>query len=72
MKALSLIPKKVKEIYQIYKHENCIEVHSPSYVNINFDERFKVSQDSSTFMIQNDKCIVNLWKKSKRMHVTIY
>ena len=72
MKTLSLIPKKVKETYQIDKHKNSIDVHSPAYVNIEFDERFKVFQDNSTFMIKNNKCIVNLWKKSKKMHITIY
>ncbi len=72
MKVLTLIPKKIKETYQIYKRKDCIEVHFPAYVNIQFDKEFKITQNKETIAIINDKCCVTLWKKIKEQHITIY
>lgn len=72
MKVLKLIPKKIKEIYQITKQENCIEIYSPAYVNIDFDVAFIIGKDKFTIFIKNNRCNVSLWKKVKKMHITIY
>ena len=72
MKTLSLIPKKVRNTYQIMKRSGSIEVHTPCYVNIDFDEDFKIVNTGTTIDIKNDKCIVSVWKDVKNMHVTIY
>ena len=72
MKTLSLIPKKVKETYQIEKRKDCIEVHSPAYVNIQFDKEFEIVKDGTTIIIKNSKCCVSLWIEIKIQHITIY
>jgi len=72
MKALTLIPKQVKKDYGIKKYKEGLDVNSPSYVNIDFDERFNVKKTPCTISIQNSKCIVNLFRNTKMMHVTIY
>jgi hypothetical protein len=72
MKAMTLIPKKIKQKYNIHKHKNSISVHNPAFVNIDFDERFKIVNGKITLDIENSKCVVNLWKKVKYMSITIY
>ena len=72
MKALSLIPKKIKETYQIEKRKNCIEVHSPAYINIQFDKDFRIVKDGVTITIKNSKCCVSLWVERKILHIAIY
>ena len=72
MKALTLIPKNVKEEYQIGKYKNGIDINSPVYINIEFDDRFEIANGKITVDIKNSKCIVSLWKRMKTMHVTIY
>ena len=72
MKTLSLIPKKVKETYQICKRKDCISVHSPTYVNIDFDKKFRITRTDFTIDIQNDKCIVSLYLRFKNVHITIF
>jgi len=72
MKALTLIPKNVKEEYQIGKYKNGIDINSPVYINIEFDDRFEIANGEITVDIKNSKCIVSLWKKTFLMHVTIY
>jgi len=72
MKALTLLPKKIKEMYRISRDENGINVHSPSYINIPFDERFNVETNVVTSTIQNSKVSVALWKNTFLMHVTVF
>ena len=72
MEILTLIPKNVKETYQIDKHKDCISVHSPVYVNIDFDKEFKITRRDYTIDIQNDKCIVSLYLGHKNIHITIF
>ena len=72
MKALTLIPKQIKKDYGIKKYKEGLDVNSPSYVNIDFDDRFEIRDNGVTVGIKNRKCIVNLWKDTKMMHVTIY
>ena len=72
MKILTLIPKKIKETYQIEKRKNCMEVHSPAYINIQFDKEFRITQNEETINFKNSKCCVSVWKKRKIQHITIY
>lgn len=72
MKALTLIPKKVREMYHIRKSKDCLDIHSPIYVNINFDEKFSIKTSKNSVDIGNDKCIVILFRKTKLMNITIY
>ena len=72
MKALSLIPKKVKETYHVRKRKDCIEVHSPIYVNIDFDERFEITKHKDEIKIRNDKCVVCLYLYIEYIHITIF
>ena len=72
MKAMTLIPKKIKQKYDIKKHENKISVHKPAYINIDFDERFRIEDNGIALDIINSKCHISLWKKTFMMHVTIF
>jgi len=73
MKAMTLIPKKVKKMYDIVKWQNSdISVNSPAYVSIYFDECFRIIETKMEIKIQNSKCIVCLYKDIKNMHITIY
>ena len=72
MKVISLIPKKVRQTYQITKHDNSVSISNPAFINIRFDESFKIINGKITLDIKNDKCIVFLWKDLKIMSITIY
>ena len=72
MKALTLLPKKIKETYTIVKRKKCIEVHSPAYINIEFDDRFRISTNGITFTIENSKVCVILWIDRVIMHTTVF
>ena len=72
MKAMTLIPKKIKQKYDIKKHENKISVHKPAYINIDFDERFRIEDNGIALDIINSKCHISLWKKTFMMHITIF
>jgi len=69
---MTLIPKKIKQKYDIEKYENKIVIHKPACVNIDFDEEFRIENDSVALGITNSKCHISLWKKTFMMHVTIY
>ena len=72
MKAMTLIPKKIKQKYGIEEYEDKISVHKPAYVNIDFDEEFRIENDSIAIDIINSKCHISLWKKTFMMHITIF
>jgi len=72
MKALTLLPKKIKETYTIVKRKECIEVHSPAYINIEFDDEFRISTNGTAYSIQNSKVCVHLWIDIINMHTTVY
>jgi len=72
MKVLSLIPKKVQKTYDIERDKNCIEIHSPVYVNIDFDDSFRIEKDYYTVSIKNSKCVVSLYLNTFNVHITIY
>ncbi len=72
MKALTLIPKKVKETYHVQKCKNCIEIHLPMYVNIDFDERFEITKNEYEIRIRNKQCAVSLYLYKKYVHITIF
>ena len=72
MKALTLIPKKIKDTYQIEKYKNSLKVYKPAYVNIDFDENFRIRKNEINISIENKKCIVTLWRKIIRQHITLY
>jgi hypothetical protein len=72
MKALTLIPKNIKKEYKISKYKNGIDISSPVYININFDDRFEIVNNSITVKIRNNRCSITLWKKTFLMHVTIF
>ncbi len=72
MKSLSLIPKEVRETYQIVKWDSNLSIHDPCYVNINFDKRFKITKDEYDIIIRNDRCVVCLSLYKKYVHITIF
>ena len=72
MKVLTLIPNQIKKDYLIRRYEDCITVNSPAFVNINFDDHFKINKTTDAISIQNNKCRVQLFISTKMMHVTIY
>lgn len=72
MKALTLLPKKIKETYHITKDEKHIHINSPAYINIEFDERFRIEKNEITYSIANSKVCVALWIETKNMHVTVF
>ena len=72
MRALTLIPKKVRETYQIFKNDDNLSINDPCFVHIDFDETFKITQDKYTINIENDKCLVSLYLYKKYVHITIF
>lgn len=72
MKSLTLIPKKVKETYQIVKWVGNLSINDPCYVNINFDKRFKIIKNEREIIIRNDRCVVCLSLNNKNVHITIF
>ncbi len=72
MKALTLIPKKVKETYHILRRKDCIEVHFPVYVNIDFNERFEIIKNEYEIRIRNNQCAVSLCLYKTYVHITIF
>ena len=72
MKILSLIPKKVKETYHVRKRKDCIEIHFPMYVHIDFDEGFEITKHETDIRIRNNKCAVCLYSDMTYIHITIF
>ncbi len=72
MKALTLIPKKVRDTYQITRQDDCLSINDPCFVHIDFDKEFKIINTISTISIKNDKCIVFLNLHYKYVHITIF
>ncbi len=72
MRALTLIPKEVKKTYHVRKRKDCLEVHLPVYVHIDFDERFEITKHNTEIKIRNDKCVVCLYLYKTYIHITIF
>ena len=72
MKILTLLPKEIKKTYVIQRDKKRVEIHEPAYINIDFDERFGVETNGTTWSIQNSKVCVALWIGVKIMHVTVF
>ena len=72
MKALTLLPTKIKKDYHIIRRKDRIAVHRPAYVNIDFDESFSVDSNEITCHISNSKVNVTLWRNQHFMHVAIF
>lgn len=70
------IPKEIRKTYSIRnrygKNEECIEVHFPSYVNIDLDFALRVENRKHVIAIINDKVAVTLWKRVEELHVTVF
>ena len=62
----------MKKWYRPEVYDNCISINKPSYVNINRDSAFEVTDDGCVIMIENSKCVVSLWKDVQFLHITIY
>lgn len=76
-KILSKIPKEIKNKYRIRNQwrnpkDRFIEIHNPSYINIDDDGHLEVTERQSVFCIQNNKVSVSLWKNDISMHTTVY
>jgi len=72
MKALTLIPKKIKDIHLIQKTKDGLAIHKPAYVNIDFDEGFEIEKRENCIIISNKKCLVTLWRVGYGLHITIF
>jgi len=72
MKALTLIPKKVKKTYDIERTKTGLNIHQPVYVNVNFDERFRIEEDKVSIEIINERCWITLYKSLSKPHITIF
>ncbi len=67
------IPKEIVEKYSIDYDEktNQIFIHEPACINIRAT-RFKILNYEERITIENTKMTVNLWKKVKMIHITIF
>ena len=72
MKALTLLPRKIKKTYSIRREKDCIDIHDPVYINIDFGDKFEIYKQGCTWVIKNGKVAVALWVKVKIMHVTVF
>ena len=63
---------KMMRWYRPEAYDNYISINQPSYVNIDRDSAFKVTDSEYTVKIENSKCIVTLWKSIQFLHVTIF
>ena len=72
MKTLSLIPKKLIDIYQIEKINSSIMIHSPAHVNIDIDDEFKIKNNGYTYLIGNSKVCACIWENIQMLHITIF
>ena len=77
-KELNKIPDDIKEKYNINNYMPKVEknegliIHTPSCINIMFDRKFTINNTEYTVDIINKTLCVSLWKKSYKMHTTIY
>jgi acetate kinase len=72
MKAMTLIPEKVKKDYRIRRTEHGISIHHPAYVNVDFDKDFHIDFNEITCHVGNGKVQVTLWRRCEFMHVAIF
>ena len=63
---------KMMRWYRPEAYDNCISINKPSYVNINRDSAFEVTDEECAIRIENSKCVVSLWKDVQFLHVTIF
>jgi hypothetical protein len=74
VKLFAQIPDAIKSMYRLDIDQETSEiiVHEPGYINILIDHDFSISSDDVTCKIKNSRVCVNLWIKSRIMHVTVY
>lgn len=72
MKALTLLPKSIKEKYTITRNSKGVYVHRPAFVNVDFDSEFYIETNGITYTIANSKVSVRLWIESEFIHITVY
>lgn len=68
---LNKVPENIREMYEIKMTEDWIEIGSPVYVNIDFDEMLYIEELDVCFRIMNKKAVMTIWKDHKFMQVTI-
>ena len=51
--------------------EDFLSIHDPVYINIDYDNRFKVADGEFCFNIRNDKVSVSVFK-SGYIHITVF
>lgn len=65
------ISSKMKAAYRIENTKDAVHVHTPSYINIEKDEKYRVELSEHCLRIRNSKVLVSLWRTNKIMHVTV-
>jgi hypothetical protein len=69
------IPEGITNRYGLERDEKCIHVHAIQqrfYINIDFDDQFKVEESEYVIDLVNNKICVSLWKERNIIHVTVY
>jgi hypothetical protein len=52
---------------------NFITVNVPTFINIDIDSKFEITENEITYSIKNNCVCVTIWKESKvSAHVTVY
>ena len=70
-KSSELITKELIDMYNIIETDEETEIHEPAFIKIDKDHKYNMNSDSVVIKIENSKIIVNLWIKTKYMHVTV-
>ncbi len=70
--AKQAIPKDIIEMHSIYFYGGHLSINSPVYINIQFDDMFKIEENTNEVSIRNSLINVTLWKDMKYMHITVY
>lgn len=72
MKALTLIPKKIKKTYDINRTKDGLNIHQPFYINIDFDEMFRIEESEICIDVINEKCWITFYKSLSKPHIAIF
>lgn len=65
------LAKGMESKYRIAFNRGSVSIHNPAYVNIEYDNEFKVEDGDAAIRIYNSKVIVSLWKNPLIEHITI-
>jgi hypothetical protein len=67
-----MIPAETWRTHAICVGTTGLSIHHPAFINVNFDEKFDVKENSYHVEIRNKRVSIDLYKESKTMHITVF